>query len=117
MYHQFFSIYFHNYPLALRYSVCTKKAEQILNAEGSQVPNRYVFDFVHHSIADIGLKVKSRTETLQLKKWFGDSKVVNENGKLKIETIKDEGFFFSSIKRNAEGHAEGAAEMAGGVRE
>ena len=97
--------------------------------------------------------IAPQVDTPEFKNWFGDSKVVDENGnplvvyhgtnadfnifdtekfgawdngskfringvdengKLKIETIKDEGFFFSSIKRNAEGHADGAAEMTGG---
>ncbi|MBQ9771410.1 MAG: hypothetical protein IJW23_06255 [Lentisphaeria bacterium] len=57
-----------------------KKAESILNAEGVQFPNRYAFDSVMRNIADVGLKVKPQTETLQFKKWFGKSKVVDENG-------------------------------------
>ena len=33
-----------------------------------------------HNIAQLGLNVKSQTETFQFKNWFGDSKVVDENG-------------------------------------
>ena len=72
------------------------------------------------------MKVKSRTETLQLKKWFGDSKVVNENGNplvvyhgtlAKDLTIfskdfigsrysyDDRGFFFIDKKSIAESYA------------
>ena len=58
-----------------------KKAESIANAEGVQFPNGFAFDSVMHSISDVWLKVKPQTETFQLKKWFADSKVVDENGK------------------------------------
>ena len=37
--------------------------------------------FTKHTIQDIGINVKSQSETLQFKSWFGDSKVVDENGK------------------------------------
>ncbi len=33
-----------------------------------------------HNITQLGLNVKSQTETFQFKRWFGDSKVVDENG-------------------------------------
>ncbi|MBQ9804450.1 MAG: hypothetical protein IJW35_06375 [Lentisphaeria bacterium] len=33
-----------------------------------------------HNIAEAGLNVKSQTETLQFKRWFADSKVVDQNG-------------------------------------
>lgn len=57
-----------------------KSAEPMLNAEGVQFPNRYAFDSVNHNITDVGLNVKPQTETLQFKKWFAESKVVDENG-------------------------------------
>ena len=60
----------------------------------------YIFDTEKFGLWDNGSKFKING--------------VDENGKLKIESIKDEGFFFSSKKQNAEAHAEGAAEMAGG---
>ena len=47
-----------------------KKSESIANAEGVQFPNGFAFDSVNHNITDVGLKVKSQTETLQFKKWF-----------------------------------------------
>jgi hypothetical protein len=40
---------------------------------------------------------------------------VDKNGKLIIHTIKDEGFFFSALKSDAEDHANGAAEISGGT--
>ena len=50
--------------------------------------------------------------------WDNGSKFritgTDENGKLKFETLKDEGFFFTAQKGEAKDHAEGAAEMAGG---
>ena len=58
-----------------------KKAESAANAEGVQFPNGFAFDSVNHNIADVGLKVKQQTETLQFKNWFKNSKVVDQNGK------------------------------------
>ena len=50
--------------------------------------------------------------------WDNGSKFritgTDENGKLKFETLKDEGFFFTAQEGEAKDHAEGAAEMAGG---
>ena len=57
-----------------------KNAEPAANAEGVQFPNGFAFDSVNHNINDVGLKVKPQTKTLQFKKWFADSKVVDENG-------------------------------------
>ena len=39
---------------------------------------------------------------------------VDDKGKLIMQTVKDEGFFFSALKSDAEDHANGAAEIAGG---
>ena len=57
-----------------------KNAEPAANAEGVQFPNGFAFDSVNHNINDVGLKVKPQTKTLQFKKWFADSKVVDKNG-------------------------------------
>ncbi len=44
-----------------------------------------------------------------------DIKGVDSAGKLIMKPIKDEGFFFSTKKQNAEAHAEGATDMGGGL--
>lgn len=56
-----------------------KNAESAANAEGVQFPNGFAFDSVNHNIADVGLKVKQQTETLQFKNWFKNSKVVDRD--------------------------------------
>lgn len=101
-----------------------KKSESIANAEGVQFPNGFAFDSVNHNITDVGLKVKSQTETLQFKKWFARSKVVDKNGNPLVVyhgssadfTVFDHrfayrngaaegrGFYFTSDKSKAEGY-------------
>lgn len=79
---------------------------------------------VLHNIADVGIKVKPQIETFQFKKWFRDSKVVDENGEPLVVyhgssadfTVFDHrfgyrngaaegrGFYFTSDKNKAEGY-------------
>ena len=78
--------------------------------------------FTGHTIHDIGINVKSQSETLQFKSWFGDSKVVDENGKpLEVyhgtnwdgwEFDTENGAFFSE----KEDYAEEMAAQRGGSR-
>ena len=78
--------------------------------------------FTGHTIQDIGINVKSQSETLQFKSWFGDSKVVDENGKALVvyhgtnwdgwEFDTENGAFFSE----KEDYAEEMAAQRGGSR-
>lgn len=78
--------------------------------------------FTGHTIQDIGINVKSQSETLQFKSWFGDSKVVDENGKPLVvyhgtnwdgwEFDTENGAFFSE----KEDYAEEMAAQRGGSR-
>ena len=78
--------------------------------------------FTKHTIQDIGINVKSQSETLQFKSWFGDSKVVDESGKPLVvyhgtnwdgwEFDTENGAFFSE----KEDYAEEMAAQRGGSR-
>ena len=78
--------------------------------------------FTGHTIQDIGINVKSQSETLQFKSWFGDSKVVDESGKALVvyhgtnwdgwEFDTENGAFFSE----KEDYAEEMAAQRGGSR-
>ena len=57
-----------------------KKITSKLPYSGLQLSSGGGFDVVHN-IADAGMNVKSQTETLQFKKFFKNSKVVDQNGK------------------------------------
>ena len=64
-----------------------KKATQLVRGEGLQLPNIFTsMNGLIHSIFDDRSPVKAhfkkiaQTETKQFKKWFGKSKVVNEDG-------------------------------------
>ena len=94
----------------------------MLNAEGVQFPNRYAFNSVMHNITDVGLKVKPQTETLQFKKWFEDSKVVDESGKPLVVYHGSDADFYSFNTTNGAwfsrdyDYAESMAEERGGGR-
>ena len=91
-----------------------KKAESILNAEGVRFPNRYAFDSVTRNIADVGLKVKPQTETLQFKKWFDESKVVDENGKPMV-VYHQTGADFTVFDTGRQEHSNGDFETPIGI--
>ncbi len=108
--------------------VDNKKATQLIRGEGLQLPNSFMSmnGFVH-SISENGSPVKgyfkkiSQTETKQFKKWFGNSKAVNEDGTPKVyyhgsnanftvfKESKDgalgKGIYFSGSKEYAQGVA------------
>lgn len=88
-----------------------KKAEQMLNTEGVQFPNRYAFDSVNHNIHDVGLKVKPQTETLQFKNWFSKSKVVDSSGKPLVVYHGSSAVF--TVFDHRFGYRNGAAEGRG----
>ncbi len=71
--------------------VDNKKATQLIRGEGLQLPNSFMsMNGFIHSISENGSPVKgnfkkiSQTETKQFKTWFGNSKVIDANGKPKI---------------------------------
>ena len=77
-----------------------KNAEPAANAEGVQFPNGFAFDSVNHNINDVGLKVKPQTKTLQFKKWFGKSKVVDQNGEPLVVYHGTDADFYSFDTKN-----------------
>ena len=78
-----------------------KNAEPAANAEGVQFPNGFAFDSVNHNINDVGLKVKPQTKTLQFKKWFADSKVVDENGEPMVVYHGTDRYGFSVFREDS----------------
>jgi len=75
-------IFYFDKEKAGRYSAYSKKI--------GSIPTGVV-----HNIAQSGINVKPQTETLQFKRWFGDSKVVDENGKPLVVNHGTRGRFFS----------------------
>lgn len=78
-----------------------KEALSLLQRPGLQLPNRLPQDGFVHSIrekgANVNIKFKNVTETQQFKRWFGDSKVVNDDGTPKVVyhgTSKENGEFY-----------------------
>ena len=53
-----------------------------------------------HNIAEANIKVKSQTETLQFKKWFDGSKVVDESGKPMVVYHGTDADFYSFDTKN-----------------
>lgn len=90
-----------------------------LSKKKGNIPTGFV-----HNIAQLGLNVKSQTETFQFKNWFKDSKVVDENGEplvvyhgssadftefshkfsMRNGAAEGRGFYFTSDKSKAEGY-------------
>ncbi len=72
---------------ATKYGALRLLAEKVSKREGGE------FNGVIHNISKAGIKVKGQSETLQLKRWFGDSKVVDKDGKpLVVYHRSSEGF-------------------------
>ncbi len=111
--------------------VDNKKATQLVRGEGLQLPNSFTsMNGSIHSIYENGSPVKAhfktiyQTDTKQFKKWFGKSKVVDEDGKplivyrgtdteffefdmSKSRTNMDiQGAFFSPYKLDAQGYGK-----------
>lgn len=67
------------------YFLKKSEARSLFDESGVQFPGVAIQDGLIHSIFDAGAKVnrefKEQTETRQFKRWFGNSKVVDENGK------------------------------------
>lgn len=67
------------------YFLKKSEARSLFDGSGVQFPGSAIQDGLIHSIFDAGAKVnrefKEQTETRQFKRWFGNSKVVDENGK------------------------------------
>lgn len=120
-----------------------KEALSLLQRPGLQLPNRLPQDGFIHSIrekgANVNIKFENVTETQQFKRWFGDSKVVNEDGTPKVvyhgtnsdfavfdleksgKNFKDlaEGMFFFTNKReaypnSADDYAKNSVKNSGG---
>lgn len=64
------------------------EARDLYSVAGVQFPRDSVQDGLNHSIFDAGSPVNRKfieqTETRQFQRWFGDSKVVNEDGTAKV---------------------------------
>lgn len=61
------------------------EARSLFDGSGVQFPGTAVQDGLIHSIFDAGAKVnrklREQTETRQFKRWFGNSRMADENGK------------------------------------
>ncbi len=79
-----------------------KRALTLLQAAGLQLPSDLPQDGSIHSIRENGSNVKPKftdvTQTQQFKRWFGDSKVVNEDGTPKVVYHGSENFGFTTFK-------------------
>ena len=64
------------------------EAQNLYARAGVQFPGSAVQDGLIHSILNndspVNRKFMEQTETTQFKRWFGDSKVVDEEGKLRV---------------------------------
>ncbi len=112
------------------------KATQLIRGEGLQLPNSFMSmnGFVH-SITENGSPVKNlfksveQTETKQFKRWFGKSKVLDEDGKPLVvyhgtdaeffefdigmgrANMDIQGAFFSPYKLDAQGYGKNVGEF------
>ena len=104
-----------------------KVAVSLLQRAGLQLPGGLPQDGYIHSISDknsnVNKRLSSQTETQQFKRWFGKSKVVDENGKplivyhgtdadFNVFNSTDGVYWFSQ----SQDYAEAMAEERGGNR-
>ena len=102
-----------------------KEALSLLQGKGHQLPSSLPRDGFVHSIrekgANVNIKIKNNTKTTQFRRWFGKSKVTNDDGTPKVvyhgtnkkfDIFKSEdGTYWFSESRD---YAEAMAEERGG---